>query len=418
MSLPRPLVAALPVLALALLVRSTPVAAQCFGPDQLNLGACCGPVIPTLPPFPSTSIPGLGLQWGQCTLTQQRPLKVTWTTLAPTTNCTEFGSTLSVFDGGTGLPLLVGPMTIDYTRTWIETDPAGVQTQVWRFTVKADLSSLAPAPPPTPVPACLAPFGPYATAFFYGYMDYASCSTTGSWDNVLVLYHASDRFIHMPGLSNKPGVLHPSISYAIVAPNSGVQPFLPALSIAGGGPVVNEATRDLRVGGLPPGLCITEDHVLQGAMTKLGAGCINTMATNPKQQTLRQFTGITNCVNTAGVNGGWASLNVNFPTIPWFHMVTTSIGTWTNGNVYPGKESTWVDEGLFVHQDPCNGDFVELKYGGSSEFGWTVNLPIPPIVTKFTDIVDNWSAPLGGPYITPICGSVMPSDHLIYVNEP
>src|SRR5262249_51118515 len=158
--------------------------------------------------------------------------------------------------------------------------------------------------------------------------------------------------------------------------------------------------------------------VLQGAMTKIGAGCLNVMATNPKQQTLRQFSGTTNCVNTAGVNGSWASLNVSFPTLPWFHMVTTSIGTWGNGNVYPGKESASVDEGLFVHSSACTGDYVELKYGGSTKDGWKVNLPVGAIITQFTDLADNWSAPLAGPYPLPIEGNVMPTDHLLYVNEP
>jgi hypothetical protein len=407
------------VLALALAVHTTPVSAQCFGPDQLDLGACCGPVVPVLPAFPSISLPGLGLSWGQCTLNQQRTLKVGWTTPAPGPTCTEFTSVLTVSDGGSGAPLLTGIMTLDYTRTWIENDPAGTAIQVWRFTVKADLSNLSLPPGPlVPVPSCLTPFGPHNTAFFYGYMDYANCTAAGGFENALVLYHAADRFIHTPGFSSKPGVFHPSSSYAIVAPHTAVQPFIPVPIIAGGGPLLGEAVRDLRVPGVPLGLCITEDKLLQGAMTKLGAGCLNVMATNPKQQTLRQFGGTTNCVNTAGLNGSWTSLNINFPTLPWFHMVTTSIGTWSSPNVYPGKEATWVDEGLFVHSDPCNGDFIELKYGGSTEFGFHANLPVGAVVTKFTDIVDNYSAPLAGPYSTPIFGQVMPSEHLIYVNEP
>lgn len=418
MLLPRRYLAALAVPVLALALHTTPATAQCFGPDQLDFGACCGPVIPVLPGFISTSLPGLGLQWGQCTLTNQRTLKVAWTTLVPGINCTEFQTTLQIFDGTSGAPLMAGPMVCDYTRTWIETDPAGVSTQVWRFVVKVDLQNLTTGAPPVPVPNCLGPTGPHPTAFFYGYMDYAACTAAGPFENSLVLYHAADRFIHMPGLSSRPGIFHPSVSYAIVAPHSALQPFLPAPTQAGGGPLVGEGVRDMRMPGIPPGICITEDHVMQGAMTKLGAGCINTISTNPKQQTLRQFTGTTNCVNTAGLPGSWATLNVSFPTLPWFHMVTTSIGTWTNGNVYPGKESAWVDEGLFVHSDPCIGDFIELKYGGSTENGWTVTLPIPPIVSKFTDIADNYTAPVGGPYPTPILGNVMPTDRLIYVNEP
>src|SRR5262249_6884267 len=179
--------------------------------------ACGCRAAPILPAFGPASLPGLGLCWGQCLLQQQRTLKVSWTPLAPTTTCSEFSSILTVFDGISGAPLLTGPMVCDYTRTWGETDPTGVATQVWRFVVKADLSSLAPLPPPCPVPPCLAPAGPWPTAFFYGYMDYSSCTAAGGVDNVLVLYHAADRFIHAPGFSSEPGVFHPSGSYAIVA---------------------------------------------------------------------------------------------------------------------------------------------------------------------------------------------------------
>ena len=119
-----------------------------------------------------------------------------------------------------------------------------------------------------------------------------------------------------------------------------------------------------------------------------------------------------------GIPGGWTSLNINFPVLPWFHMVTTSIGFWGNPNVYPGQEVAWVDEGLFVHQDSCVGNFVELKYGGSTAKGWTAMLQTGVIASQFTDIADNWSAPLLGPYPFPIYGSVQPTDHLIYVNKP
>ena len=86
--------------------------------------------------------------------------------------------------------------------------------------------------------------------------------------------------------------------------------------------------------------------------------------------------------------------------------------------VYPGLEAAWADEGLFIRQDACTGDFVELKYGASTDKGWPVLLPIPVIVSKFTDLADNYSAPLSGPYPLPINGHVMPTDHLVYVNEP
>jgi len=185
--------------------------------------------------------------------------------------------------------------------------------------------------------------------------------------------------------------------------------------LASGNPVMGEATR--RVNTPPPAtFCVFEDRVTQASLTLLGAGCLNTMLANPKQQSLRQFNGVTGCVNTAGVPGQWVSLLVNFPVLPWYHLVSTSFGMWTNPGVYPGQESAWADEGLFVHRDTCSGSFVELKYGGSTLGGWTAFTPIGP-VKAFTDLVDNYTAPSAGPYPTPILGSVRPSDHLIYVNQ-
>jgi len=403
------------LLAALLWPATSDASAQCFGPDNLNGGACCVPVTPNLPVFPGASIPGLGICWGQCTVNNQRTLKVTWTPPAQP-SCAQYTTTLTVFDGGSGLPLLSGQITLDYTRTWDEITTTGTVAQVWRFTAKADLASLAlPGSPPCPIPNCIAPVGPHPTAFFYGYVDYTNCTASGGWENALVLYHACDRFIHTPGLSDKPGVFHPGSSFAIVAPHSALQPFVPGNLIAPGGNVIAEATRTVIT--VAPSTCISEDPVAFGSMTPLGAGCVCNLAANPKQQTLRQFQGQTLCTTTAGTPGAWASLNVNFPTLPWFHMVSTSIGTWSNPNMYPSIESAWVDEGLFIHQDTCSGNFVELKYGASTRNGWTV-LSIPGSPTNFTDIVDNYTAPLLGPYPLPILGSVRPTQHLIYVNEP
>jgi hypothetical protein len=395
------------------LLPAAPVAAQCFGPDNLNLGACCTPAVPNLPAFPGASMPGLGICWTQCTVANQRTLKVAWTPPA-SPFCGQYTTALTIADGGSGLPLLAGTITLDYTRTWDEITTTGTLAQVWRFTAKADLvSTAAPGSPPCPVPNCIAPAGPHPTAFYYGYVDYTACITSATaFENALVLYHACDRFIHAPGLSDRPGVFHPTQSYAIVAPHSALQPFVPGSAIAPGGNVIAEATRNVATAG-----CTTEDPIAFGGMSPLGAGCICTLSANPKQQTLRAFKGQTACVSGSGVAGNFTSLNVNFPTLPWFHMVSTSIGTWTNPNMYPSIESAWVDEGLFVRQDACTGDFVELKYGGSTRNGWPV-LSIPGSPTNFTDIADNYTAPLFGPYPLPILGSVRPTDHLIYVNEP
>jgi len=408
------------LLSIALVAGATPVAqAQCPGPDGLDLGPCCAPVFPNLPPFLSVSLPGLNICFTQCSTAATRTLKVSWTTLVQVA-CGEYNTTLTVSDGGSGTPLLSGTLVLDYTRTWNEVDTAGNLLQVWRFVAKADLSAIAGVLPPScSIPNCIVPLGPHPTAFYYGYMDYAEPCVPGALPgNSLVLYHACDRFIHAPGLSDKPGAFHPLDSFAIVAPHDAIQPFVPANSIAASGAIFGEALRDVNTFLPAPNPCFVEDPVVQGSMTKLAAGCLCPLKNNPKQVTLRQVKITTNCVNAAGLPGAAASLAVAFPILPWFHMVTTSIGSWTNPGVYPGAEGAWVDEGLFVHQSACNGDWVELKYGGSTRGGFTAILPVPIPVQNFTDLVDNYTAPLFGPYPSPILGSVRPTDHLLYVNEP
>ena len=404
------LVALLPLLALA------PMApGQCFGPDGLN-GPCCTPVTPALPPFPAITMQGLGVCWQGCVVGTQNKLTVVWATPVQPF-CGQYQTPLTVIDNASGTTILTGTLILDYTRTWDEVDTTGVGRQVWRFTAKADLSSPGTSTALIcPKPNCISPIGPHPTAFYYGYVDYAGCTAAGPFDNALVLFHNCDRFIHQPGLSDRPGVFHPGRTYAIVAPHSTAQPFVPVQQIASGLPVMGEATRRVNTLGPPPTFCFAEDKIAQSAMTLLGAGCLNVMLANPKQQTLRDFRGFTGCVNSMGLPGQWLTLNVNFPVLPWFHMVSTSIGMWTNPNVYPGPEAAWADEGLFIHREACTGTFVDMKYGATTHGGWGAFTSVGP-VKDFTDIADNYSAPAAGPYPTPILGSVRPTDRLIYVNQ-
>jgi hypothetical protein len=405
------------VLVLALVALPS-VSAQCFGPDLLDLGPCCGPAALNLPAFPNVAIQGLGVCWNACTVASQRDLRVRWTPPSQPF-CGEYVTQLTVDDAITGAAVLSGLLTLDYTRTWTEFDTLGNPQQVWRFAAKADVSAVVGGLiHPCLIPACIQPLGPHNTAYYYGYVDYTICTAAAGWQNALVLYHACDRFVHTPGFSDRPGVFHPSGSYAIVAPHSTLQPFVPSNNIAPGGPLLAEATRNVDTTSVPPAPCRVEDKVAIGSLTPLGAGCLCTMTTLPKQQTVREFKGSTTCLNAIGIPGAWTSLNILFPTLPWYHLVSTSIGCWTNPTVYPGAECAWVDEGLFVVQDACSGDFVELKYGGSTAKGWPGVLPSGVTTMNFLDLTDNYTAPLGGPHPLPIIGSVRPTDHQIYVNEP
>jgi hypothetical protein len=406
-------------LALALLVLFAPTApAQCFGPDFLDIGNCCQPAQPNLPDFPPVLLPALGICWKDCAVDETRNLRVDITPPGVVT-CGQYVSELKVLDDLSGAIVLEGALVLDYTRTWIETMPSGDLVQVWRFVAKVDLISVgAGAFFPCVTPECVTPAGPYQRAFYYGYMDFAGCDGPVFGQNALVLYHNCDRFIHADGLSDKPGTFHPGRSYALVAPHSALQPFVPGNAVASGGPLLAEATRNVNAFGPPPSQCMVEDRVVEGTMLKLGAGCVCSLSTTPKQQTVREFFGQTACLDSTGMPGSWTSVDLGFPLFPWLHVVTTSIGRWTNGNVYPGKERCWVDEGVFAVLDACTGDFAEIKYGASTRAGWTPELPLPVLSDDFTDMADNYTAPLLGPYPGPYVGSVQPTEHLIYVNLP
>ncbi|MHC5210446.1 MAG: hypothetical protein ACYTG2_07005 [Planctomycetota bacterium] len=399
------------VLVVGLVAATAPTtSAQCFGPDQLDIGPCCAPVLPNLPPFPPVNIGGLGICWDDCLDIAQEDLRITWSPPAQI-SCDEYISQLTVEDAA-GIPLLSGTMFLEYTRTWDEFDTTGSQVQVWRFVVKADISPVTGGVfNPCVMPTCMPPVGPHPTAYYYGYMDYMGCAAAGPWENALVLKHMCDAFVHQPIFSDRPGVFHPTSSYAIVAPHSTLQPFVPGNNPAPGGPLISEATRSKAP--TPIGQCLVEDRVMFGDLTPLGAGCLCPLMSFPNQMTVREFSGVTAC------GGAWVSLNILWPSpLPWYHLVTTSIGRWTNPAVYPGEEFAWVDEGLFIHQDACTGDFVELKYGGTTAKGWPAVLHNGITTQNFTDLADNYSAPVSGPHPLPLYGSVMPTEHLIYVNVP
>jgi len=394
--------------------------AQCFGPDNLT-GPCCTQVPANLPPFPQASMSGLGICWNNCVPAAQTNLRVTWTTPFALT-CAQFTSLVTVTDSMTGTPLLGGPMVMDYTRTWTEVNLlTGNLTQVWRFAVKADLSSLVPAGPvpPCPVPPCLTPIGPHQSAFYYGYADYAQdCVAGANYQQVIVLYHAGDWLIHTPIYSGTPGAFHGATSYAIVAPHTPVNPFIPANLPAPAGPLLAEAVRDVP----PPGaLCWTEEPVVAGDLLPFVQGCMAPPSLAGNQVTLSLYNGIGSCPDIFGRPSSFSALALLFPTLPWPYLVTTSIGQWTSAVSYPGEELVWVDEGLFQYYDSCiSTDYFEVFYGGSTDEGWPVVPSWPPMLAtqKFKDLAGNWAARRQGPKQMPLMGLVMPTTHLIYTNTP
>lgn len=396
--------------------------AQCVGPDNLS-GPCWSPTQANLPQLQQFSIPGLGVCWDHCAPTVQNDLKVLWGT-PQATGCAQFVSSIDVFDASSGIHMMAGKASMDYTRTWDEVAANGDHYQVWRFVVKADIgpgNMPAGVVPPCPTPSCIPPVGPHNTSFFYGYIDYSFNCTQGFFEHAVVLHHQCDFFIHKPGLSSRPGVFHPDRSYGIIAPHTSAMPFIPMNLPAPGGPLTAEAVRNIA----PPGVaaCFTEDRVSGGSLTPFISACLCTFTLVPPQYTLSVFNGKGSCLDAVGNTTNWQSQNISFPTLPWPHLVTTSMGCWGNNVMYPGKECAFVNEGLLTYNDVCPsaaGSYFEVYYGATTTDGWTIApSPVaPPLTNKFMDLADNFTYLVGGPVALPLFGNVMPTNHLIYVNVP
>lgn len=401
-------------------VAAGPANAQCFGPDNLT-GPCCQPVAANLPQFPGFDLPGLGICWSNCLPAQQPCIRVSFSAPAPTA-CGQYTSSVTIFDCN-GVPLMFGSAVLDYTRTWDESPvPGVVPNQVWRFATKVDLGLGPVFNPSCVVPTCL-PTHP--TAFFYGYVDYSLDCINGTFDSAVVLFHGCDELIHRPGLSDRPGVFHPTRSYGLVAPHTSANPFVPGALIPPGGPLIAEAMRTV----LPPiggaALCQTEELISQGQMFPIISGCLCPLSFNSTQQSAVRLDGIGSCPDPAGLVSSFNTLNF-WPIVPWFEMIVTSIGSWTTGASYPGPESAWVNEGLFRYHDSCQsvagvtGDTLDVFYGATTAKGFPVvpTSPVFPPSENFTDLASNLAHPVGTPVPLPIIGSVRKTDHLIYVNVP
>ena len=397
-------------LAMAVGAMTASANAQCFsGPDGLS-GPCWQPTTANLPGFQDVVLPGTGICWDNCAPTQ-RPIRVVVPT--PTqTSCDTYSTTVTIVDSTSGTTELVGSMVMNYTRTWDEIDPVGISHQVYRFVVKIDFRDGTPGALHN---SCLFPpcIGPEPSAFYYGYLDYAwTCGPVTFQEAALVLFHNCDEFIHHP-TSAKRGIYHPDTSFALVAPSTPANPFVASIAAPPAGPMVAEAVRNTA----PPGAtCIFEDRLQNGAVQILGAGCGCAFAPNPPQLTARRISGTASCTNAAGINSSFLSANAS-PTFPWFHMMTTSIGSWTTPMGYPGEEAVWVDEVPIFYRDSCvNSAFGEVYYGASTAKGWTLGTTI--LTQNFTDLASNtsWSVPGAPP--TTFMGCVLPTRNLIYFNLP
>lgn len=392
----------------------TPLASADFVPDNLD-GACWEPKDLDIPILPSIELPALGICWTDCNTTTNNT-QVFFSPPVPNF-CGQYLVQVTVTNPAGTTIFMDGLGILDYTRTWEETDAAGDSHQVWRFTFKIDARAFPPVAG-CPAAPCL---NVWDTAFYYGHVDYARDCTTGEWQSSLSMFHNCDLFIHQQSISDRPGTYHPNEMYAVVAPHTTANPFVPADIIPPSGPLTAEAVRNV---SMP--FCTAEERIDSGALAYLAGACFCPLAPTPLTQSASFLTGDGTCPDTSSSPSSFDSLffSGSWPVIPWIHMVGTSLGSWTTPATYPGNERLWANEGLFAYHDSCVGvtgdpaDFAEIFYGVTTRGGWDV-IPFDSDLTQtFLDLADNYSLNLADPPTFPIVGSIRPTDHLIYVNVP
>ena len=176
---------------LATLALCPPASTQCPVPDQLDGGPCCTVATPRIPGFTRFAQDALEICWRDCDVDAVLPYRATWRPLKATTTtgapCGERWVTLELRTPG-GPLAWTGDLRLQYSRTWLETDPAGLQLQVWRFLVNGDLQPTGALALPCPMPPCLPAFGNLAR--FTGYIDYARASfhDQKAFDRVYALF--------------------------------------------------------------------------------------------------------------------------------------------------------------------------------------------------------------------------------------
>jgi hypothetical protein len=401
-----------------------PLDAQCNGIPDGFTGPCWDPVTPNRPAGVGEgfTIEAGGICWKECAPVEQVPLQVDLGVSNPGMCGTSFS--LRVTDSTSGAIILSGASGfMEYTRTWGETTAAGALYQVHRFLLRIDLSPIKGATS-CPVPACVHP-GAFPISYFYGYVDYAvPCLSKAAPDDhqliehSLVLFHNIDGFIHPPIWSALPGAFHKESTYAIVGPDTAAQPFIPANAPHPAGSMSAEAVRTIvSPAGLPA--CIAEERVAQSSLSLPITGCSCPLDLSIPSLSLSPWSGIGSCP----VPSLWAAFNF-WPTLPWYDLVSTSLGTWSDPDSYPGREHVWANEGLFGYIDGCytgadvHDTFFEVMYGATTAGGLQI---VPGINFWSSDILidmgSNYSTPSNAmPIPLPFVGFAVPGRHLIYGN--
>jgi hypothetical protein len=391
-----------------LLLWSGITSAQCPTPDQLDGGPCCALATPKIPAFPKFNQSALEICWLDCNVNATVPYTATWkftnavvgnpsgTTQSP---CGERMAQLELATGG-GVSW-AGNLRMQYSRTWMETDPSGFPVQVWRFLVNGDLRALNPALIPCPVPACAPAHG--NSVRVSGYIDHArNCALLPvTYQRAWMLTHACDAIDHAPGFP-RAGAFHPNRSYSWVGPAAGfvAAPLQPLEGTPGS---LLEALRRRRVPpapALPIATCTFEERV---NFTLAPGGTFCMCGLPPTQQfQIANLNLNSGCGSVLTTPGG--------PFLPGF--LSMGIGSWTIPAVFPGVEAVRWNASQYNDFDPCTGVLQpEVCYGVTTIGGYPamqlLSGPMLPAILPptFIDQSNARPSPAGGvvmnvPYVS------------------
>lgn len=396
----------------ALLASSRP-SAQCPIPDQLDGGPCCTQAAEFIPPFKKVTQDALDICWRDCGNAFTAPVRAVWTPMNILTpsgpDCGYRRYALAIYSPAAVL-LWSGTMRVLYSRTWLETNPAGMPVQVWRFLVNGDLRPTAAAGPiPCPVPPCAPAFGNRVR--FTGYLDYArNCAiATNVTQSAWMLTHACDFIDHAPGFP-RAGVFHPGMAYTFVGPAAGFV-VAPVVATEGTPGSPFEAVRRMLyppLGTTGPIRCEFEERFAH-SLTPTTTFCLCSAGPPLAPQWLfGPLAGGGSCGTTISTPGG--------PFLPGY--LSMGIGSWTIPGVYPGAEDLRWNVGNYDYTEGCTGVLQNEVFFGVTTIGGypavqlntgTPGLPLPPcFIDQSNSITTGGATLMNVPYV---------SDHIINLNH-
>ena len=226
-----------------------------IGDDGFQFTGCCVGAAVNLPTFPAVTIGGSYFCIQDCLSVAPFPVKINISapTLDPLGGCDAFLATLSVGPLAPGTQPTIStpatlPLTMKYSRTWLETDSMGNQRQIWRFVVNGQLRFAATDSQPCPQPPCTNAMGltgqPIGDPWFHGIIEYASTSVgdmlfegaggATSCPAAIALSHLPGCLAHFPDPNYNSQALaagvapaHDDWNYHLVGP----APFTPSPSV-------------------------------------------------------------------------------------------------------------------------------------------------------------------------------------------